>query len=78
MRGLGLADVELSQVHYRAPFGSDWTAPTGPLSNVAALIREDAERLGVTYLLVDSYSVGTWFDEQEKPSGMSDGRWSWT
>lgn len=59
LRGLGLTDDELSRVHYRAPFGSDWTAPTGPLSKVAPLIREDAERLGVTYLVVDSYSVGT-------------------
>jgi hypothetical protein len=59
LRGLGLTDDELARVHYRAPFGSDWTAPTGALSAVADAIREDASRLGVTYLIVDSYSVAT-------------------
>lgn len=59
LRGLGLTDDELARVHYRAPFGSDWTMPTGALSVVAELIRTDAERLGVTYLIVDSYSVAT-------------------
>ncbi len=59
LRGLGATDDELSQVHYRAPFGADWTAGTGPLSKVAGLIRDDAQALGVTYLIVDSYSVAT-------------------
>lgn len=59
LRGLGLTDEELSRVHYRAPFGADWTAPTGALATVAALVGEDADRLGVTYLVVDSYSVAT-------------------
>jgi len=59
LRGLGLADDELGRIHYRAPFGTDWTAPTGALSAVAGAIRDDAARLGVTYLMVDSYSVAT-------------------
>lgn len=59
LRGLGLTDDELGQIHYRAPFGSDWTAPTGSLSAVADAIRDDAARLGVTYLVIDSYSVAT-------------------
>jgi hypothetical protein len=59
LRGLGLADDELGQIHYRAPFGSDWTAPTGSLSAVADAIRDDAARLAVTYIVVDSYSVAT-------------------
>jgi hypothetical protein len=59
LRGLGLTDDELGRIHYRAPFGSDWTAPTGALSAVADAIRDDAARLGVTYLMVDSYSVAT-------------------
>jgi hypothetical protein len=59
LRGLGLTDDELRRVHYRAPFSSDWTAPTGSLAAVAGLIRGDAERHGVTYLIVDSYSVAT-------------------
>ena len=59
LRGLGMPDEGLARVHYRAPFGSDWTAPTGSLAAVAELIREDAARLEVTYLIVDSYSVAT-------------------
>ena len=59
LRGLGLTDDELGRIHYRAPFGSDWTAPTGSLSAVADAIRDDAARLAVTYLVVDSYSVAT-------------------
>jgi hypothetical protein len=59
LRGLGLTDDELGRIHYRVPFGSDWTAPTGSLAAVADAIRDDADRLGVTYLMVDSYSVAT-------------------
>lgn len=59
LRGIGLADDELRQVHYRAPFGPEWTAPTGALSAVAPAVRDDCARLGVTYLVVDSYSVAT-------------------
>jgi hypothetical protein len=56
---MGATDEELVRIHYRAPFGADWTAETGALSKVAELIRDDAARLGVTYLIVDSYSVAT-------------------
>jgi hypothetical protein len=59
LRGVGLADDELRQVHYRAPFGPEWTAQTGPLSVVAPAVRDDCARLAVTYLVVDSYSVAT-------------------
>lgn len=59
LRGLGMTDDALARIHYRAPFGADWTAEKGPLSKVAALIREDAARLSVTYVIVDSYSVAT-------------------
>lgn len=59
LRGLGLTDDELSRIHYRAPFGVDWQAPTGALATVADLIRDNAELVGATYLIVDSYSVAT-------------------
>jgi hypothetical protein len=59
LRGLGLADALLDRIHYRAPFGPDWTAPTGSLADVAQLLREDGDRLGATYLVIDSYSVAT-------------------
>jgi hypothetical protein len=59
LRGLGATDDELGQIHYRAPFGSDWTAPAGPLADVADLLREEADRIAATYLVVDSYSVAT-------------------
>jgi hypothetical protein len=59
LRGLGVSDEDLARIHYRAPFGPDWEAPTGSLAKVAELIRDDAAALGVTYLMVDSYSVAT-------------------
>lgn len=59
LRGLGMTDDELARIHYRAPFGPDWTAETGALSKVAEAVRRDAERFGVTYLVDDSYSVST-------------------
>jgi len=59
LRGLGLPDDDLARIHYRAPFGPDWTAPKGALSTVAVAVRDDAARLEVTYLVVDSYTVAT-------------------
>jgi hypothetical protein len=59
LRGLGLTDEELAHVHYRAPFGSDWTAVRGELDKVADLVREDAQRVNATYLVVDSYTFAT-------------------
>lgn len=59
LRGLGATDAELARIHYRAPFGPDWTALTGSLAAVVDLVRDDADRLGATYLVVDSYSVAT-------------------
>lgn len=59
LRGLGASEEELAKIHYRAPFGADWSAPTGALEAVADAVREDAARLGVTYLMIDSYSVAT-------------------
>jgi hypothetical protein len=59
LRGLGLTDDELDRVHYRAPFGADWTAQTGALVKVAELIRDDVAATGTTYIVVDSYSVAT-------------------
>lgn len=59
LRGLGLADDELRHVHYREPYGPEWTAQKGPLRDVAHLVRDDAATLGVTVLLVDSYTTAT-------------------
>jgi len=59
LHGLGLSDADLGEIHYRAPFGPDWTAPTGALSAVAGLVRDEAARIEATYLVVDSYSVAT-------------------
>jgi hypothetical protein len=59
LRGFGLTEDQLRQVHYRAPYAPDWTAQAGALSVVAGDVREDCERLAVTYLIVDSYSVAT-------------------
>ena len=59
LRGLGLTDEELGRIHYRAPFGPDWLAPRGELDQVADLVRDDAHRIGATFLVVDSYTFAT-------------------
>lgn len=59
LRGLGATEEELGRIHYRAPFGSDWAAATGSLAAVADALRDDCARFGVTYLVIDSYSVAT-------------------
>jgi hypothetical protein len=50
---------ERRKVHYRSPYSPDWTADTGHLAAVADKVRDDIRRLGVTYLVVDSYSIAT-------------------
>lgn len=59
LRGLGATDDELARIHYRAPFGDDWTAATGSLARVVDLVRADAAAVEASYLVVDSYSVAT-------------------
>lgn len=59
LRGMGLTHDELRRIEYRAPFSADWLAPAGALKDVADLVREDAKRLSVTYLIVDSYTFAT-------------------
>ena len=59
LRGLGMTDPQLRRVHYRAPFGPEWTAETGSLSAVADRLREEAYRLDATVSVVDSYSLAT-------------------
>ena len=59
LRGLGLTDDELGHVVYREPFGPDWSESKGPLRDVAHLVREDAARLGVTVVVVDSFTPAT-------------------
>jgi hypothetical protein len=59
LRGLGIRNDDLARIHYRAPSGSDWTAATGSLGAIAKAVRADATRLGVKFLIVDSYSVAT-------------------
>ena len=59
LRGLGATDDELRSIHYRAPYGAEWTDAKGPLVKVAHPGREDVARLSVTYLVVDSYSTAT-------------------
>lgn len=60
LRGLGLDDEQLRRIHYRAPYADDsWKAQEGPLTTVAALVRDDCKRLGVQYLVIDSYTVAT-------------------
>jgi hypothetical protein len=59
LRRLGATDAELDRIHYAGPYSKEWTAPTGALKDVAEYVRADCERLGVTLLIVDSYSAAT-------------------
>lgn len=58
-RGMGYSGAELAMVEYRAPFGPEWTAKKGSLHEVADLIRDDCDSLGVTYIVLDSYTTAT-------------------
>lgn len=58
-RRMGFSEKELRKVHYRAPFGQEWTAKRGALLDVADLLRVDCDALDVQYLIVDSYTAAT-------------------
>jgi hypothetical protein len=63
LRGLGLTDAELRQVHWRSPSSDDWTAAKGTVGQVYGFVRDDCDALGVTALVVDSYTVATSGDD---------------
>jgi len=58
-RRMGWTEPELEMVHYRAPFGEDWTAPKGTLGEVAERLRADCDRVGVDVIILDSYTTAT-------------------
>ncbi|MDQ6878320.1 MAG: hypothetical protein M3082_11660, partial [Candidatus Dormibacteraeota bacterium] len=58
---LGFKREDRMMVNYRAPFGAEWTAKRGSLSQVAAVLRadlDDAERYA-DYIIIDSYTTAT-------------------
>jgi hypothetical protein len=63
LRGLGLTDDELRQVHWRSPSSDDWTEAKGTIGQLHRLIRADCDALGVTAIVVDSYTVATSGDD---------------
>jgi hypothetical protein len=69
LRALGLSEDELKKIHYRAPYGEDWTAERGTLHDVMELVKADCDALGVTYLIVDSYVQAT--DDTEAMGGQA-------
>jgi hypothetical protein len=56
---LGATPEEQSRIYYASPYAKEWTAARGFLADVAELIAEDCDRLGVTLLVVDSMTVAT-------------------
>lgn len=58
LRRLGAID-ELDRIAYASPFSKEWTAPRGALTDVAQYVKADCDRLGVTLLIIDSYSAAT-------------------
>ncbi len=64
LRRMGLTAGELRMVHYRSPSSDAWTAKGGDLARVWELVRADCDRLGVGYLVVDSYTTGSAGDSE--------------
>lgn len=52
---LGLGD-DRKLIHYVSPYGSAWEARKGSFDKVAGLLRDECDRLGITYLIIDSYT----------------------
>lgn len=62
--GSRLADLsmraeDLAHVHYASPFGREWTAKKGSVDQIADLIRDECDRLAITYVVMDSYSAAS-------------------
>lgn len=59
-RDMGFTDDQLKRVHYREPYGKSWKAPaTGPLTDIADLIKRDCDDLNVSVIIIDSYTAAT-------------------
>ena len=56
---LGFTEEQRRMVHYRAPFGNEWTAAKGPLNDVADLVRTDCDKQDVDVIILDSYTTAT-------------------
>jgi hypothetical protein len=54
-------EEERQRVNYRAPYGEDWTARTGTLAEVAAILKPDLDNPEryVDYLIIDSYTTAS-------------------
>ena len=63
IRAMGLAPYDLLRnIHYRSPYSPDWNGPKGTIGNVAEAVREECDRLGITYVVIDSYLASTGAD----------------
>jgi len=56
---LGLTVEEKANIHWRAPYGVGWGAKKGPIIEVVSLIAEEVARLGIDFIVIDSYSTAT-------------------
>lgn len=61
LRRLGASDIKLAKVFYVSPFSAKWAAPSGgrALSQIVEHVKSDCDRLGISLLIVDSYSAAT-------------------
>lgn len=63
IRAMGLAPLQmLRQVHYRSPYDPEWKGPKGTIGKIAQAFREECDRLGATYVIIDSYLASTGAD----------------
>jgi hypothetical protein len=58
LESLGLGNLR-TKIHYASPYGRDWTVRKGSIDQVADPLREECDRLGVTYVVVDSYTAAS-------------------
>lgn len=56
LRAMGLTDEELGHIHYRSPSSDEWKAAGVTLPETQDLIKADCDALGVTVLIIDSYT----------------------
>ncbi len=55
LESLGL-DRLRKNINYVSPYGPTWEAVKGSFDKVADLLREECDRLGITYVVIDSYT----------------------
>ena len=54
---MGAAEDEQARVYWVSPYSPRWTGPHGTFGEVAEYVRDGCDRLGITFLVLDSMSA---------------------